>query len=220
MANFCDPRDWAYGQQGQDMAEVMRSCYDQPRVFLAVGCHPHFADRLDGARLRQLERLARSLQGRFVAIGECGLDRSRKNDIPMQTQTKSFIAQVQLAMKLRLRLVLHIREAEEEGRAVLREQEVPADWPIHRHCFNDSWAVAEAWLRLYPGSKIGMTGLVTYGHAKAVHDVARRIPLDRLLLETDAPYSLPAGVGKATYRHRFAQPGHVVHVAAQVAYLG
>jgi TatD DNase family protein len=218
VANFCDPRDWAHGQQGQDTAQVLRSCRDQPRVFLAVGCHPHFADRLDDVRLLQLERLAGRLTGRLVAIGECGLDRSKKNYIPMETQTKSFTMQVQLALKLRLPLVLHIREAEEEGRAVLREQEVPADWPMHRHCFNDTWAVAEAWLRLYPGSKIGLTGLVTYGHAKAVHEVARRIPLDRLLLETDAPYFLPAGVGKTSYRHRFAQPGHVVHVAAQVAF--
>jgi TatD DNase family protein len=216
IANFCDPRDWASGRQGQDITAVLKSCRTQHRVFLAVGCHPHFADRLNGAQLLQLERLAGRLQGRLVAIGECGIDRSRKNDIPMQVQRKSFTAQVRLALKLRLPLVLHIRDAEEEGRAVLREQDVPAEWPIHRHCFNDSWAVAEEWLDLYPGSKIGLTGLVTYGHAAAVHEVARRIPLDRLLLETDAPYFLPAGVSKATYRHRFAQPGHVVHVAAQV----
>jgi TatD DNase family protein len=216
VANFCDPRDWAYGQQGQDTAEVLRSCCSQPRVFLAIGCHPHFADRLDGARLLQLERLAGRLKGRFVAIGECGLDRSGKNDIPMQTQTKSFIAQVQLALKLRLPLVLHIRGAEEEGRAVLREQEVPADWPIHRHCFNDSWAVAEAWLRLYPGSKIGLTAKVTYSNQKALHEVARRVPLDRLLLETDAPFMLPSAIRKTGYRWDFSQPGHVVHVAAQV----
>ena len=70
-----------------------------------------------------------------------------------------------------------------------------------------------------PASKIGLTGLVTFDHAKSVHEVARHIPLDKLLLETDTPYFLPSGVSTESYRHTFSQPGHVVHVAAQVGNL-
>ena len=75
-------------------------------------------------------------------------------------------------------------------------------------------------MALFPGSKIGLTGVVTYRDAKGVHDVAKRIPLDRLLLETDAPYFLPAMLARsAGYSFNFSQPGQVIHVAAQIATL-
>ena len=83
------------------------------------------------------------------------------------------------------------------------------------------WEEAESWLELFPGSKIGLTGVVTNAHAKAVHEVAKRVPLDRLLLETDAPYFLPAELAKSAspYSYQFSQPGQVIHVAAQIAAL-
>ena len=220
MANFCDPRDWAMGRHSQQVSSVLEDCRTQDRVFLAIGCHPHFADKLlAGARLLQLERLAKSYRGRLVAIGECGLDNSQKNTVMMAVQRRAFAAQVELALKLKLPLVLHIREAEEEGRQVLREVGVPKDWPIHRHCFTEGWAVAVTWLRLYPCSMLGLTGVVTFQTAGPVHEVARRLPLQHLLLETDAPYFLPSGVTRQSYSHSFAQPGHVIHVAAQIAAL-
>ena len=220
VANFCDPRDWAMGRHGQQVSSVLEDCRTQDRVFLAIGCHPHFADKLlAGARLLQLERLARSYRGRLVAIGECGLDNSLKNTVLMAVQRRAFAAQVELALKLKLPLVLHIREAEEEGRQVLREAGVPKTWPIHRHCFTEGWEVAVSWLRLYPCSMLGLTGVVTFQTAGPVHEVARRLPLQHLLLETDAPYFLPSGVTRQSYSHSFAQPGHVIHVAAQIAAL-
>ena len=88
------------------------------------------------------------------------------------------------------------------------------------HCFTGRWEVADSWLQAYPGSKLGITPLVTKPHAREVQEVARRVPLCRLLLETDAPYFLPRQVSQgAAYRHSFAMPGHVVHVAAQIAAL-
>ena len=84
-----------------------------------------------------------------------------------------------------------------------------------------SWDEAESWLELFPGSKIGLTGVVTNVNAKAVHEVAKQVPLDRLLLETDAPYFLPARLAKSasSYNYQFSQPGQVIHVAAQIASL-
>ena len=219
MTNFCDPRDWAQGRLHQEVLPLLSSCRKQERVYLALGCHPHFADRLSGAGLLQLERPARKLGNRLVAIGECGLDNSRKNAVDLEVQKRAFGAQVQLALKLNLPLVLHIRGWEEEGRQLLKELKVPANYRIHRHCFTESWPVAASWLKLFPASKLGITGLVTFPHASSVHEVARRLPLHHLLLETDAPYFLPSGVSKAAYGHRFSQPGHVLHVAAQVAVL-
>ena len=220
VANFCDPRDWAMGRHGQQVSGVLEDCWTQERVFLAIGCHPHFADKLlCGARLLQLERLARSYRGRLVAIGECGLDKSHKNTVTMAVQKTAFAAQVKLALKLKLPLVLHIRDAEEEARQVLKDAGVPKNWPIHRHCFTEDWAVAVSWLNLYPSSMLGFTGVVTFKTAGTVHDVARRLPLDYLLLETDAPYFLPSRVKRKSYCRSFSHPGHVIHVAAQIAEL-
>ena len=109
-------------------------------------------------------------------------------------------------------------QQEEEAREVMREVGVAANHRIHLHCFSSSWEMADSWLQAYPGAKLGLTALVTFPHAKEVHEVARRVPLGRLLLETDAPYFLPRQVSQgAAYSHRFAMPGHVVHVAAQIA---
>ena len=218
VANFCDPRDWTAGSGGFDLSPLLVDCRKQERVHLTLGCHPHFAGRLGGQQKAVLKRLVK--QKWVVAIGECGLDRSPKNDIPMEVQRKAFAYQLQLAVDLKLPLVLHIREAEEEAREVMREVGVAANHRIHRHCFTGSWEVADSWLQAYPGSKLGLTALVTFPHAREVQEVARRVPLCRLLLETDAPYFLPRQVSQgAAYTHSFAMPGHVVHVAAQVAAL-
>jgi len=193
----------------------------QSRVFLAIGCHPRFADKLGSPQLQRLELLARGRKGGLVAIGECGLDLSLNNKVSLNVQRKAFSEQVCLALRLNLSLVLHIRKAENEGRQLLQELGVPASWPMHRHCFKGSWEEAESWLELFPGSKIGLTGVVTNSSAKAVHEVAKRVPLDKLLLETDAPYFLPAKLTKSasSYHYQFSQPGQVIHVAAQIAAL-
>ena len=219
IANFCDPKDWAQGSRSQEVSKILTSCKEQSGVFLTLGCHPHFADKMDGFSVQQLQKLAMKMKGRVVAIGECGLDKSGKNRVPMKIQKKYFEAQIDIARELDLPLVLHIRGAEEEAMELLKKKKVPANFRIHYHCFTGTWKSAEAWLSAYPASKIGLTGLVTFDHAKSVHEVARHIPLDKLLLETDAPYFLPSGVSKESYRHTFSQPGHVVHVAAQVSNL-
>jgi len=219
IANFCDPRDWAQGPRSQEVSKILTSCKEQSGVFLTLGCHPHFADKMDGFCVQQLMRLAKKMKGRVVAIGECGLDKSGKNRVPMETQKKYFEAQIDIARELNLPLVLHIRGAEDEAKELLEKKKVPANFRIHYHCFTGTWKAAEAWLGAYPASKIGLTGLVTFDHARSVHEVARHIPLEKLLLETDAPYFLPSGVSKESYKHTFSQPGHVVHVAAQVAAL-
>ena len=94
----------------------------------------------------------------------------------------------------------------------MEKEKVPENWPMHRHCFCGDAAAARAWLARWPASKIGVTGLVTWSPAaRALLDA---VPLDRLLLETDAPYFLPKGVeGQADC----SQPGHVLYVARKVA---
>ena len=221
MANFCNPTDWGQGRSGTLVSSVIKDCVKDERVFLTIGCHPHYADRMRGNRMDQLEMLvtgqSRNLNAKVVALGECGLDYSKKNIIDKELQKQVFAAQLKIALKHKLPLVLHIRNAEADGYSVLQSAGVPPTWPIHRHCFNGDWPTAATWLEQYPGSKIGVTGLVTYQDACSVHQVVRSIPLNRLLLETDAPYFLPAGTDKSVYPWSCALPGHVIHVAAQVA---
>jgi len=219
IANFCDPWDWTRGPRGDEVSSLIEECCLDNMVFLTLGCHPHFADRLDVAAIDHLRRLAGSLKGQVVAIGECGFDTSPKNKVPLEVQKQAFGAQVEVALALSLPLVLHIRGAEEEAWQVLRKKKVPSDWPMHYHCFKGSVEQAEQWLRDYPASKIGLTGLVTFPNARQVHEVARHVPLEKILLETDAPYFLPEAVSRTSYQYNFSQPGHVVHAAAQVAAL-
>ena len=122
IANFCDPRDWASGYQKRNVSRVVESCQRQERVFITIGCHPHFAYHLGDMRLSQLARLVKE-PNLAVAIGECGLDKSQKNNVPLCVQRRAFVAQLKLALEFKLPLVLHIRNAEVEARQVLQEME-------------------------------------------------------------------------------------------------
>ena len=133
IANFCNPQSWSCGRGGREIVNELRKCMVQNRVFLAIGCHPRFADQLGDLELQRLEQLARGRN--LVAIGECGLDLSNNNKLSLNVQRRAFAAQVSLALRLKVPLVLHIREAELEGRQLLQELNVPASWPMHRHCF-------------------------------------------------------------------------------------
>jgi TatD DNase family protein len=209
VANFIRPEDWQEG-----LGPGLRAAAEEERVHLAVGCHPHWAAGCDSVSLAGLEAAARELGHRLVAIGECGLDYSKNNDVPHQRQIRVFREQVELALRLHLPLVLHIRDAEEEGLEVLRAAGLPPHWPVHRHCFTGDWSTAAAWLELYPGSRLGVTAAVTHPNRRAIHDWVRQAPLDRILLETDAPYFTPWTKGRNS-----ALPGDVAHVAGQVAAL-
>jgi len=219
VANFCDPREWT---RGVKFSKYLKTAEKDDKVFLSIGVHPHFADRLTSSGRLQLERLLRGdgdILRSVVAIGECGLDYSTKNTVDRELQKKVFHEQLLLGLKYNLPFVLHVREAEEDGYEVLQKAGVPDDWLIHRHCFTGGWQAASVWLKRYPSSKIGIAGCVTFRSATQIHNAVRNIPLDRMLLETDAPYFLPVGVDSNQYQYSFSQPGHLVHVAAKVAEL-
>ena len=216
IANFCDPWDWTQGALGDQISSLIRACSNEQRIFITLGCHPHFADKLDDAALDQLRMLAGRSDLGIVAIGECGLDTSPKNKVPLKVQLEAFGAQVDLALSFNLPIVLHIRGAEEEAFRLLETKKVPPDWPMHYHCFSGTLEMAEQWLGDYPASKIGLTGLVTYPDAVQVHEVARHLPLEKIVLETDSPYFLPYTVNKRSYPYSFSQPGHVLQVATEV----
>jgi TatD DNase family protein len=179
----------------------------QQHVFATVGLHPHDA-RLDSPELRAvLDELAR--RPRVVAVGETGLDYFYDRS-PRAAQQEAFRAQVRLARAVSKPLVLHIRDAWPDALTILREEGAREVGGVV-HCFTGAAPDAEAALAL--GFHLGVTGIATYAHADALRDVLSRVPLDRLVVETDAPYLTPLAV-----RHeRPNRPALVVHVARALA---
>ncbi|MFQ6116666.1 MAG: TatD family hydrolase [Candidatus Bipolaricaulia bacterium] len=177
------------------------------KIHAAVGIHPHEAKRYAGdleGTLAKLEELARA--ERVVAIGEIGLDYYRDLS-PREAQLRIFRAQLELAERLGLPVIVHDREADEDSLAVLRETDVQGVV----HSFSSPLKVAEELLRL--GLYLGFSGPVTF-HGAPQRAVVARVPLERTLVETDAPYLTPV-----PYRGRRNEPRYVRYVAQAIAEL-
>ncbi|GBN43834.1 Putative deoxyribonuclease TATDN2, partial [Araneus ventricosus] len=105
-------------------------------------------------------------------------------------QHEVFRRQLQIAYDRRLPIVIHCREAEDDTIRILHEI-LPKNYTFHLHCFTGNWKSAQRWMKEFPSVFIGITNLVTFPSATATHEVAKKLPCDRLLLETDAPYFVP-----------------------------
>lgn len=150
--------------------------------YATVGIHPHDAGEVPDDYLAQLEAMAG--HKKVLAIGEIGLDYYYDN-APREVQKQVFEAQLQLAQKLSLPVVIHMREATEDGMALLKKYRPRGVV----HCFSGSAETAQEVLAL--GMYLGFTGVLTFSNAKRAKKAVASIPLDRLLLETDCPYMAP-----------------------------
>ena len=180
-----------------------------PEVSCSVGVHPHEAaeegqDSPD--RLRELAALPE-----VVGIGETGLDYFYDHS-PREAQQRSFRSHIAAARETGLPLIVHSRDADEDTIAILREEARQGAFTGVIHCFTAGPALAEAALEL--GFYIGVSGIMTFKKAEALRDILRRVPLERLLVETDAPYLAPV-----PQRGKQNEPAFVVHTAAALAEL-
>jgi len=178
-----------------------------PNLYASAGVHPDYDDTPEPT-VDDLVALA--ARPKVVAIGETGLDYYRRSG-DLEWQRARFRTHVRAARRSGKPLVVHTRAAAADTLAILRE-EGAGDVGGVMHCFTESWEVAREALEL--GMHISLSGIVTFKNAREVHDVACRVPLDRLLIETDSPYLAPA-----PFRGKRNEPAHVVHVAGQVARL-
>ncbi|MDR0501337.1 MAG: TatD family hydrolase [Coriobacteriales bacterium] len=177
-----------------------------PHVRLAVGCHPHNASKYTAEIERQLIICAQ--QPITAAIGEIGLDYHYDNS-PRETQRKVFMRQLQIANKLMLPVVLHLREAHDDGLSILKEHgEHPAG--ILLHCYNLDYDTLQPFLDL--GIHVAFGGPLTFKKADEVRDAAARCPVERMVTETDAPFMAPEPV-----RGVVCGPEHTVFTAAALA---
>jgi len=152
--------------------------------YAAVGIHPEHADTVDEEMIGRLREL--SCRRKVVAIGEIGLDYYWEENPGREIQLKAFRMQMELARELGLPVIIHDRDAHQDTLMVMKEfPEVTGEV----HCFSGSAEFAKECLKL--GYYIGITGVVTFKNAKKIIKVIEETPLDRLILETDAPYMAP-----------------------------
>jgi TatD DNase family protein len=180
----------------------------EPDVWAAVGIHPHAAGQADEAQLAEIERVAAA--PRVVAIGETGLDFFRLLS-PRDAQERLFRAQLALARRLRKPVLVHCRDAYAETLAILAEAPVGEAGGI-MHCFSGDAGEARRCLDL--GLFISLAGPVTYPKARALPEVAKLVPADRLVVETDCPFLPPQ-----PYRGKRNEPAYLAVTAARVAEL-
>jgi TatD DNase family protein len=192
------------GMDGESCRAALVAAEEFPEVFAAIGRHPNHAGGFDDAGLAEVEELA--AHPRCAAIGETGLDYYR-DYAPRADQERAFHAQIELARATGKPLVIHTRAAEDDTIATLRAR---ADGvPVVMHCFSMPDRLEEC---LAEGWWISFAGNVTYPKAQDLAGAAERVPDDRLLVETDAPYLTPQVVRKERN-----QPAYVAHTARFVA---
>jgi len=177
-------------------------------VWAAAGVHPHDAADAGAETIAEIEHLASA--ARVVAVGEIGLDFFR-NLSPRDAQERVFRELIGVARRVRKPVVVHCRDAHAEVLAILAEERVAEVGGI-MHCFSGDVAIARRCLDL--GLLVSLAGPETYPNARALPDVARFVPSDRLVIETDCPFLPPQG-----YRGKRNEPAYLVLTAARVAEL-
>ena len=183
--------------------DVLATATREPDVWATVGIHPHEADQhphVDTARL-----VERAQHPRVVGIGESGLDYYYDHS-DRDRQQASFRAHIAAARETGLPIVVHTRDAEEDTAAILTDEMGKGAYPGVIHCFTASGAFADIALDL--GFYISISGIVTFKNAKDLQETAARLPLDRLLIETDAPFLAPV-----PHRGKTGEPSFVVDTA-------
>ena len=177
-----------------------------PRIRIATGCHPHNAKHYDDALEAALrERLH---DGRVSAVGEIGLD-YHYDLSPRDDQREAFRRQIRLAKEAGLPVVLHLREAHDDGFAILSEEGFPPAGTL-LHCFNLDAAELARWAEA--GCYIAFGGPLTFKKADYVREAATLVPADRLLTETDAPYMAPV-----PYRGKRCDSSMIAKTAERIA---
>ncbi|HEX9902885.1 MAG TPA: TatD family hydrolase [Acidobacteriota bacterium] len=191
------------------LAKTLGLAARYPALRAAAGIHPHQAVHFRADHLAELKRLAAA--GKILALGEVGLD-FHYNFSPAESQRAAFRAQAAAARETGLPLIIHTRRAGQEAADIV-EQENPGGRGV-MHCYTEDWGLAQRMLDL--GYFISFSGILTFPKAEPLREVALRIPLDRLLVETDSPYLVPVPFRGKIKRN---EPRYVIEVAKTLATL-
>lgn len=188
-----------------DWPRLMELVQPHANLFASVGVHPDYEDTVEPT-VEQLVELARS--PKVVAIGETGLDYFRLSE-PLDWQRERFRTHIRASRKSGLPLIIHTRAASEDTLRIMKEEGADEIGGV-MHCFTESWEVAQAAMAL--NFYISLSGIVTFKKAQDLQELAQKLPLDRLLIETDSPYLAPV-----PHRGKLNDPSKVMHVAEKIA---
>lgn len=177
------------------------------RVYCSVGTHPHNAHEESDISAGKLIRLSR--HRKVVAIGEAGLD-YRYDNAPREAQATGLRTHIAAARETELPLVIHSRDADNDMAAILTEETGKGAFPFVLHCFSSGRGLAETGIEL--GGYVSFSGIVTFRKSEELRQMARALPRDRLLIETDAPFLAPA-----PKRGKRNEPAYVAHTAQCLA---
>ena len=184
---------------------TIADAYDD--IFCSVGTHPHHADTELDITADDLVRLAE--REKVVAIGETGLDYFY-DKAPREAQSEGFRRHIDAARRTGLPLVIHARDADEDMARILTEETGKGAFPFVLHCFSSGRALAETGIKL--GGYVSFSGILTFKNSQDIRDIARDMPADRILVETDAPYLAPP-----PHRGKRNEPAYVVNTAQVLA---
>lgn len=190
-----------------EVSELLSIAQTHENVQVSVGLHPTEAVAEEPS-IEQLVALAD--HPKVIAVGETGLDYYRC-EAEVEWQRQRFRHHIRAAKEIRKPLIVHTRQAQADTVKILQEENAGVVGGV-MHCFTETWEMAQAAIDL--GFYISFSGIITFQNAKALQDVVKKIPLDRLLIETDAPYLTPA-----PYRGKPNEPAYVSYVAEAVAHL-
>lgn len=190
-----------------DWPRLMELVAPYPNLYASVGVHPDYEDTVEPS-VDDLVRMAQN--PKVVAIGESGLDYYRLAE-PLDWQRERFRTHIRASKQSGLPLIIHTRSSSADTIRIMREEGADQVGGV-MHCFTESWEVAQAAMDL--NFYISFSGIVTFKKATDLHDLATKVPLDRLLIETDSPYLAPV-----PYRGKLNDPSKVVHVAEKIAEL-
>lgn len=190
-----------------DFPKVLALADNHPHLYASVGVHPDYPDVTEPS-VANLVTLA--AHPKIVAIGETGLDYYRLTG-DLEWQRQRFRTHIRAARQCGKPLIIHTRSAADDTLRLMREEGADKAGGV-MHCFTESWEVAQAAMDL--GFYISFSGIVTFKNAKSLKEVAQKVPLERMLIETDSPYLAPM-----PFRGKTNEPGFVLHVAEEIARL-
>jgi TatD DNase family protein len=193
--------------QRADFVQVKALAEAHAEIYCSIGIHPHEAEPHED--ISEAELLGEASHRRVIGIGETGLDYYYEHS-PRKAQQELFRRHIRVARKLDLPVIVHSRDADEDTVAILKESYNEAPFKFLIHCFSSTQYLAEESVKM--GGYISASGIITFKKSQALRDSFARVPLERLLVETDSPYLAPE-----PYRGKPCEPAYTAYTAKKLA---
>lgn len=189
--------------------DILELAYTDEKIWCSVGIHPHQVEEEPETTVEDL--IYHSTDPKVIGIGETGLDFYYENS-SRESQHRSFRKHIEASRETQLPLIVHTRDADEDMANILEEEMGKGTFPGVLHCFSSGAELAQRALNI--GFYISLSGIVTFKNANSLRDIVRNVPIDRILVETDAPFLAPI-----PNRGKRNEPSFITHTAAKIAEL-